>query len=68
MLSLLCWCQSQQGMSEVSVKPPLKKRKGKSQKELLDKIDLTGLRDWSLDEQKEAQELITKYTSTICYE
>ena len=29
----------------------------------MDKIDLTGLRDWNLDEQKEAWELITKYAS-----
>ena len=33
------------------------------QKDLLDIIDLTGSRDWSMDEQKEALKLIAKYTS-----
>ena len=44
-------------------KTTTQKRKSESQKELLDKIDLTGLRDWNLYEQKEAQELITEYAS-----
>ena len=39
------------------------KRNGGSQKEYLDKIDLMGLRDWSQNKQKEAQEFITEYTS-----
>ena len=30
------------------------KGKSKSQKELVEKIDLTGLQDWNLDDQKEA--------------
>ena len=34
-----------------------------SQKELLEKIDLSGLWDWSLDDQKEAWELIVEYAS-----
>ena len=37
------------------------KRKPESQKELLDKIDLTGLGEWSQNEQKETWELITEY-------
>ena len=41
------------------VKQPLK-MESESEDELLDKIDLTGVRDWDLDEQREAQELITK--------
>ena len=39
------------------------KRKDESPKELLDKIDLTGLRDWSQDEEKEAWQLIIEYAS-----
>ena len=39
----------------------VEKRKTESQKEL-DKIDLTGLGEWSQNEQKEAWELITEYT------
>ena len=39
------------------------KRKDESQKELLDKIDLTGLRDLSQYEQKEAWKIITEYAS-----
>ena len=39
-------------------------RKGEK-KEHFDEIDLTGIRDWSLDEQKEAQELITEYASVF---
>ena len=35
------------------------KGKYESQKELLNKIDLTGLGDWNQNEQKEAWELIT---------
>ena len=42
-------------------KATTQKRKDESQKELSDKIDLTGLREWSPDEQKEAQGLITEY-------
>ena len=38
-------------------------RKGLSQKELFDKTELTGLTDWSLDDQKQAWELITENTS-----
>ena len=34
-----------------------------SQKELLKKNDLTGLWDWSLEDQKEAWELIVEYAS-----
>ena len=37
------------------------KRETQSPKELLDKIDFTGLEEWSQNEQKEAQELITEY-------
>ena len=38
------------------------KRKTESQKELLDKIDLTGLGEWSQNEKKnDSQELITEY-------
>ena len=37
------------------------KRKYESQKELLDKGDLTGLGEWSQNEQKEACKLITEY-------
>ena len=40
-----------------------RKRKYESQKELLDKINLTGLGEWSQNEQKEAWELITEYIS-----
>ena len=36
-------------------------RKAESQKELLDKIDLMGLGEWSGNEQKEAQKLMTEY-------
>ena len=39
------------------------KGKSESQEEPLKKIDLTGLWDWSLDEQKEAWELIVEYVS-----
>ena len=39
------------------------KGKCESHNELLDKIDFPGLRDWSFDEQKEVQDLITEYTS-----
>ena len=35
----------------------------KCQKELLDNNYLTGLQDWSLDDQKEARDLIVEYTS-----
>ena len=38
------------------------KRKAKSQKELFDKIYVTGLGEWSQNEQKEAWELIIEYT------
>ena len=38
------------------------KRKHK-EKELLDRIDLTVLEEWSQSEQKEAWELITEYAS-----
>ena len=31
----------------------------------MDKTDLTGLKDWGLDEQKEAWKLITEYASTF---
>ena len=40
-----------------------RKRKFENQKELSDKIDLTGLGDWSWNEQKETWELITEYPS-----
>ena len=40
-----------------------RKRKYESQKEMLDKIDLTGLGDWSQNGQKEAWELMTEYAS-----
>ena len=39
------------------------KGKGNSQKGLLDIIDLTGLKELGMDEQKEAQDLLTEYTS-----
>ena len=39
------------------------KRKYESQKEILDKIDLTGLGERSQNEQKEVQELLTEYAS-----
>ena len=38
-------------------------KKSKSQKELLDKNDLTGLWYWRLEEKKEAWELIKEYAS-----
>ena len=50
-------------MSQIRVKPLLKKWKVENQKELLDKINLTGLRDWSLDEQKSHGKPKTYYTS-----
>ena len=37
--------------------------KYESLKELLNKIDLKGLGEWTQNEQKEAWELITEYTS-----
>ena len=37
------------------------KGKIESPKELLDKIDVTGLGEWGQNEQKEDQELITEY-------
>ena len=39
----------------------VEKRETESKKELLENIDLTGLEEWSQNEQKEAQEFITKY-------
>ena len=39
------------------------KKKYESQKELLDKIDLTGLGEWSQNEQENAWELITENAS-----
>ena len=44
----------------------VEKRKYESQKEFLDKFDLTELGDWSQNEQKEAQELI-RVCWYICY-
>ena len=44
-------------MNEATVE----KRKTESTKELLDTIDLIGLEEWSQNEKKEAQELITAY-------
>ena len=41
----------------------IKKKKNEGQKEVLDKIDLTGLEQWSGLKKKNAQELITKYVS-----
>ena len=41
----------------------LQKRKNESQNELLDEIDFAGLEEWSGDEQKEPQELMTEYVS-----
>ena len=41
-------------------KATVKKRETESQKELLDKIDLTGLEEWSGHEQEDAWELITE--------
>ena len=49
-------------MRQVRVKPLLEKKKYGSQKELLDKINLAGLGEWSQHKQEEAWELITKYT------
>ena len=49
------------GVDEKEATP--KKGKTESQKELLDEIDLTGLEEWSRDEQKEAWELITEHAS-----
>ena len=43
-------------------KSTIQKRKYESHKELLDKIDLIGLRNWSHDKEKEARGLITEYT------
>ena len=40
-----------------------KKMKNKGQREVLGKIDLAGLEEWSGDEQKETWELLTEYTS-----
>ena len=44
-------------------KATIGRRKYESQKELKDKIDLTGWAEWSQNEQKEAWELITEYAS-----
>ena len=49
--------QEEFGRSEATTK----KGKGVSQKELLVKIDLTGLWDWSQDDEKEAWEHIAEY-------
>ena len=43
-------------------KPLWRKGKLKVKKELLDKIDLTGLGEWSHNEQRDSQEFITEYT------
>ena len=40
----------------------MNKKETDSQKDLLDKIELTGLEELGVNEQKEAQELITEYT------
>ena len=48
----LYWCQSHQGMSHIMMKPPLEKGNMAVKNELLDKIDLTGLGEWSQNEQK----------------
>ena len=50
-------------MIQIRVKPPLDKKKYESQKDLLEKIDLPGLEEWSQNEQKEALELLTEYAS-----
>ena len=41
-------------------KATAEKKSAESQKELLDKIDLTGLGEWSHNKQKEVWELITE--------
>ena len=45
------------------MKPLLEKGYTKFKNELLDKIDLTGLGEWSQNKQKVALELITEYAS-----
>ena len=51
------WHESSKGKATTG------KGKYESQKESLDKIDLTGLGEWSQNEQKEAWELISEYSS-----
>ena len=43
----------------------VEKRKAESQKELLEKINLTGFEERSQNEQKEARELITEYACIL---
>ena len=58
----LSWhVEANRGMGWLIRKPLWRKGRLKVKKELLDKIDLTGLGEWSKNEQKEAQELITEY-------
>ena len=52
-------------MRQVRGKATAGKRRYESQNELLDKIDLTGLGEWSQSKQKEAWELKTEYTTII---
>ena len=48
-----------------SIRGKVTNQQGQSEgkRELLEKIDLTGLQDWSFDYQKEARELIVEYAS-----
>ena len=41
----------------------VQKKKGACQEKLLDKLDLMGFRDWSLEEQNKEQGLLTEYAS-----
>ena len=49
----------------VRVKVTTKQKQMEGQREHLDKVDLMRLWDWSVEDQKEAQDLILEYAS-IC--
>ena len=55
-------------LDQVRMKPLQGMGKLEVRKKLLDKIDLTGLGEWSLNEQKEAWGLITEYAGMFACE
>ena len=61
----LCWWPKPIGHWMGEKESTGEKRKTESQTKLLDKIDLTGLGEWSQNEQKQTQDLITEYTGIV---